>query len=121
MTYDITCDQGSTLSVVFTIQTAALAPYNLTGYDARLQVRRSYGDTNALISATLANSKLALTNPTGGVITLTLAPSDTSSIRFNEKDDDTLDCVYDLEIQSAAGAVYKPSKGAFTISREVTR
>lgn len=120
-TYDIFCDQGSTKTIVLTLQTDTLTPYNLTGFDVRLQVRRTYGDTTVLINATLTNGKLVLTNAVGGVITLNLAPADTSSIRFTNKDDDTLDCVYDLEIQSASGAVYKPFKGSFTIAREVTR
>jgi hypothetical protein len=118
---DITIDQGSSLDVVFTIQQENSSAYDLTGYDARLQVRRTYGDTTALINCTLANSKLVLTDAVGGVLTLSLAPADTSSIRFNSKDDDTLDCVYDLEIQSVAGKVFKPAKGSFILAREVTR
>lgn len=119
--YDISFDQGSSLSVVFTLQTVAQTAFNLTGYDVRLQVRRSYGATSPEINCTLANGKVALTDAVNGVITLNLAPSDTSSIKFNDKEDDTLDCVYDLEIQSPGGAVYKPVKGAFVLNREVTR
>ncbi len=118
---NINIDQGSTLNFQFNLQDPAGDPYNLTGYEARLQVRRSFGATAVEINCTLQNGKLVLTNAAEGALTLVLAPSDTSSIRFNNKEDDTLDCVYDLEVQSPSGRVYKPAKGSFTISREVTR
>lgn len=118
---DISIDQGSTKTITFNIKDSGGAAFILTGYDARLQVRRSLGDTNVLVNCTLANGKLVLTNAAGGVLTLVLGPSDTSSIRFNSVEDETLDCVYDLEIQSTLGEVAKPARGAFTITREITR
>lgn len=118
---NLVCDQGSTFTFIFNLKNDVGAAFNLTGYDARLQVRRTYGDTSTLINATLANSKLVLTNAVGGILTLTLAPSDTSSIRFNGVGDETLECVYDLEIQSSLGQVAKPARGTFTLNREVTR
>lgn len=118
-TLDITTDQGSTLNYVFTLVDVANNPFDLTGCDVRLQVRQTYGATNILINCTLANSKVVVTMP--NIITLALLPADTSSIRFLNKDDDTLDCVYDLEVQNLAGNVYKPARGSFTINREVTR
>lgn len=118
---NIAIDQGSSLVYTFTLQNDDASPYVLTGFDARLQVRRTYGDTSVLINCTVANGKLVLTNPTLGILTLVLTPADTSSIRFNNKDDDALECVYDLELIRPDGRVYKPAKGAFVISREVTR
>jgi hypothetical protein len=117
---NIEVDQGTSYSYVLTLTNSNNAIYDLTGYDARLQVRRNYGDTTVLINATLQNSKLSV-NAAAGKVTFTLAPSDTSGIRFDLKDDDTLECVYDLEIISPTGNVYKPAKGTFTIRREVTR
>jgi hypothetical protein len=119
-TGNMTCDQGSTFPLVMQINDTNGNPFNLTGYDARMQVRKTYGDTAVQINATLSNGKLVL-NAAAGTVTLTLLPSDTSSIRFNSKDDDTLDCVYDVELQSASGFVFKPLAGTFTINREVTR
>ena len=118
-TKDIAMDQGSTFTYVFTLLNATGAVFDLTGYDARLQVRKTFGATSSLISCTLANGKLSITAP--NIINLNLLPSDTSGIRFNAVDDDTLDCVYDLEIVSPASAVYKPARGTFTLNREVTR
>lgn len=118
-TLNITMDQGSSLSYAFTMIDASGNPFDLTGYDARLQVRRTYGATTPFINCTLANGKVAITSL--NVITLVLAPSDTSGERFDSKDDDTLDCVYDLEIIGPLGKVYKPARGTLTLNREVTR
>lgn len=117
---NITMDQGSTYSYTWTLTDKNNAVFDLTGYDARLQVRANYGSTSTLINATLPNGKLSI-DTVAGTVTLRLTPTDTSSIRFPAINDDTFDCVYDLEIISFAGEVAKPSKGTFTISREITR
>lgn len=118
---NLSMDQGSTKVFTFTIKDEAQAAFNLTGYDARLQVRRSLGDTTVLVNCTLANGKLVVTNALGGVLTWKVSPGDTSGIRFNAADDETLECVYDLEIQSTLGEVAKPARGTLTLNREVTR
>lgn len=117
---NIVLDQGSSYTYTFTLTDGMGAVFNLTGYDARMQVRRTYGDSTILLNATVANAKLAI-NTVLGTVTLDIAPADTNTIRFNEKDDDTLECVYDLEIVSSTGRVYKPAKGTFTLNREVSR
>jgi hypothetical protein len=114
----LSADQGSNFEHTFTLKHADGSPFDLSGYDARLQVRRTIGDTTTLINATLANGKLAIGD---GSIVFSLIPSDTTSIRFNSKDDDTLSTVFDLEIVSPAGKVDKPTRGSFTLTREVTR
>lgn len=119
---DIAMDQGSSLKYTFTLQAEGGAPFDITGYDARLQIRRSYGATGtAPISATLANNKIVLTDPANGVLELRLSPADTSGIAFASKEDESFEMVYDLEIQSPSSKVYKPARGTFTLAREVTR
>ena len=119
--YALKIDQGSTKSFVFNIKDVGGAAFNLTGYDARLQVRRTYGDTATLMNCTLANGKLVMTNAIGGVLTWKALPADSTEIRFATKDADECETVFDLEIQSAIGDVAKPARGTLTISREVTR
>jgi hypothetical protein len=116
---NITMDQGSTLVYTFNLTNTTGQPLSLTGFDARLQVRKSYGATAVEINCTIANGKLSW--GTVGQVILTLTPADTSSIRFASKDDAELVCVYDLEIIDGAGKVYKPARGDFTLNREVTR
>lgn len=115
---DITMDQGSSLTYSFTMLDDTGSAYSLVGYDARLQVRKTYGSAVVLINCTLANTKLSISS---NAVVLSLSPTDTSSILFNSRNDDSLECVYDLEIVSPAGKTYKPARGTFTLNREVTR
>ena len=119
----IVMNQGDSLTRVITIytDTAKTVPLNLTGYLVRAQVRRSYGATTVLINCTLANGKVALTNAAGGVISLILVPDDTASIRFNSVEDAETELVYDIEVESPGGQIFKAAKGTFTLMREVTR
>lgn len=121
---NITIQQGSTVEVPFQAL-RNLAPIDLTNYLVRLQVRRFIGDSTVLINATQANSKLIWTDHLTGQFKLSLVPADTSSagngkIRFSN-DEDVLDCVYDLELESPIGVVFPLCRGAFNINREVTR
>ena len=102
-----TIDQGSSQTFTFTIKDSSNNLFDLTGYDARLQVRRTFGATSVLINGTLANGKLVL-NTAASTVSWVITPADTTGIAFNAKEDDTLDCVYDLEIISPASKVYKP-------------
>lgn len=120
-TLNIEMDQGSTLEYTFTFQTVTNEPVNITGFDARLHVRKTYSASSPVITATITNTKLTVVNAAAGILKLTLTPDDTKDIRFASRDDESLECVYDLEIISPVGKVYKPARGAFTIRREVTR
>ncbi|MDP4299938.1 hypothetical protein [Leptothrix discophora] len=111
-------EQGSSYTYTFNLLDMLGDPFTLTGYDARLQVRRSYGASSVLINCTLSNSKLAIV---GNAVVLTLTPADTSSIRFAEAESETDEWVYDLEIVSPLSKVFKAAKGTITIHREVTR
>lgn len=114
-------DQGSSMTYTFNLKQQGGEPFNLADIDARLQVRRSYGATSTLINCTLANGKLVVVNAALGMLAWVIAPSDTSSITFATKEDESLETVYDLELQSASAKVYKPAKGTLTLNREVTR
>lgn len=115
---NITIDQGSSFTYTFTLTDVTNDPFDVTAYDARLMVRRSYGDTAVLMNATVTNGKLVISTNT---VAWNISPDDTSLIKFNSKDDDTLECVYDLEVISPLSKVYKAAKGTLTIYREVSR
>lgn len=116
----LTVDQGSTFEHTFTF-TVNGEPYDITGFDARMQIRRTYGDTSTVWNGTLANGKLVMVDTAAGKLKIVFAPNDFTSTRFNEKDDDTLECVFDLELIDLGGRVRKPARGTVTIYREVTR
>lgn len=120
---NITIEQGTTVEIPFAVTRASVA-VDLTGYLLRLQVRRRLSDTVVLINCTQANGKLVWVDQVAGEFKLLLTPADTNAsngkIRFG-LEEDVLDCVYDLELESAAGVVFKGCRGAFEILREVTR
>lgn len=110
--YNFTCEQGSTFTRVITLyEPDGTTPYDLTGYTARMQVRRETEESSVLVELTTANGRIVLGGEEG-TITLSLGASTTASL-----DDDG---VYDLEIVSGAN-VHKVLKGVFRLDYEVTR
>ena len=112
-TLDLFVEQGATFSYTLTLTDSAGAPVNLTGYTARMQMRRSVQSPDILISLTTANGRLVIT-PLTGVITMTISATDTAALNFQS-------AVYDLEIESAGGIVTRLIEGKVRLSLEVTR
>lgn len=122
-TYDMTCEQGSTFVRTLEIETPdptdptgeTFLPFNLAGYTARMQVRRTVDSSTVLVSLTTENGRI-LINP---------LPADENIIKVFMTDEVTSGIaqggVYDLEIESADGMVSRVLQGNFTLSPEVTR
>lgn len=111
--YDITIEQGATFSLVLTWKDSQGNPIDLTGYTAKMDVRRSYSSSDTLLSLTTSNGGVSLGGISGQVImhasaTITESISPTSAI-------------YDLELESPTGFVTRLIEGRATISPEVTR
>jgi hypothetical protein len=122
--YNITCEQGSSFLRILEIQQPDLATdptgqtfedFDLTGYTARMQVRRTIDSDSALVTLTTENLGLEInpTEDTINMIKMSMAASVTASI--------TSSGVYDLEIVDTTGFVSKVVKGVFTLVPEVTR
>jgi hypothetical protein len=122
--YNITCEQGSSFLRVLEIQQPDLEAdptgqtfedFDLTGYTARMQVRRTIDSASALVTLTTENLGLEInpTEDTINMIKMSMAASVTASI--------TSSGVYDLEIVDITGFVSKVVKGVFTLVPEVTR
>ena len=112
-TGDQVCEQGATLRRVLTLTNEDASVFVLTGYTARMQVRRTKESSDVVLSLTTENGRLVITALTG-VITLLVAAEDTAEL-------DAASYVYDLEIESSAGEVTRMFRGKFKVSREVTR
>jgi len=119
--YNITCQQGSTFGRTLTFKYPDPAspsadptylPWNLTGYTARMQVRRTIDSSTTLISLTTENGRISL-GGASGIIELNITAADTATI--------TSSGVYDLEIIASNGVVSRILQGDFTLSPEVTR
>lgn len=111
--YDILIEQGSTFILPIVWKDSNGVAINVTGYTARMQVRKTVKSTDILISATTENGRIVLGGATGAV-TVTIPATITDDITVKS-------AVYDLEMVSASGVVTRLIQGAVTISPEVTR
>ena len=110
---NLTCPQGSTFSRALTYKLDE-DPVNLTGYDARLQIREfSYSQDFILGLDSSAGSTNIYTGGSAGTINVYIQPGLT-------KDFVPGNYVYDLEIYTSEN-VYKLIQGKFTVTAEVTR
>lgn len=90
---------------------------NLTGYSAKMQVRRRAVDTNPLIELSNSNNRIAMGGVSGFLI-MSLSASETGALAPSDFDSPF---VYDLEVTSGSGEVAKLLKGIFVNLQEVTR
>lgn len=109
--YHIKMDQGSTFSLVLTYKDSSGTVINLSGYTARMQMRRNYED-DSMIELTTENGRIALGGE-AGTVTLTISATDTAALP-------PVEGVYDLELVQGS-VVDKLLAGTFSIAREVTR
>ena len=127
-TKPITIEQGATFTLPFTWHLALVdadgnlvldangnaqpgEPKDLTGWTARMQVRKKVG-SEVLLEAT---SEAGIT--LGGT-------AGTVRVKFTDEQTDTLmlkAAVYDLELEDEAGDVYRLLEGTVTIKPNVTR
>ncbi|TXH14228.1 MAG: hypothetical protein E6R03_09740 [Hyphomicrobiaceae bacterium] len=111
-TYNFTIEQGETFSRVITWNDSSNSPINLTGYTARMQIRKGGGAPELQISLTTGGGGIVL-GGVAGTITITIPASDTATM-------DAKSYVYDLELVSGSGVVTKLLKGIVSVAREVT-
>lgn len=121
--YNITCEQGSTFRRLLEIEQPDLVndptgqtfvPFDLTGYSARMQVRRTLDSSSFMLELTTGNGSL-LINPADEInqIFIDVSASVTASVQTSG--------FYDIEIENGDGVVSRILQGTFTLSPEVTR
>lgn len=88
-------------------------PVDLTGCEARMQVRAEVESADVLLSLTDANGGIVLGGATG-VIDLYVSDEDTGAIDWDGG-------VWDLEIVHPGGEVTRLAQGSVSVSPEVTR
>lgn len=121
--YDMTCEQGTT----FIRTLAVLQPdlendptgetfeiMDLTGYTARMQVRRTLESTSKILDLTTSNGALDVVFQDQVNVVRIFLPADvTASVDTSG--------VYDLELVNQGGEVSRLVEGNFIVVREVTR
>lgn len=86
-------------------------PYDLTGWSARMQVRKSV-NSPVLLNGSTQNGRIIMSEE-GRV-----------DIKFTDEDTDVLtvkSALYDLELENPEGDVFRLLEGAVTISPNITR
>jgi hypothetical protein len=121
--YDITCQQGSTFTRLIEIEQPDLEldptgntfeEFNLSGYEARMQVRRTIDSAGFLLELSTQNGALTINpNTAQNQIMIEVSAEVTASVNTNG--------VYDVEIISSSGVVSRVLQGKFNLSPEVTR
>lgn len=119
--HDITIEQGATfrLSLIWrepTVNEVAGDPIDLTGYTARMQVRRKHTSDTTILSLTSAAGDITLGGAAGTIVVVATAAA-TAAI---DTDNKTLSAVYDLELINGS-TVTRLLEGSVTITPEVTR
>jgi len=110
--YDITMYQGASFDYTFAWKIDD-TPVNLVGYSARMQVRRSHPDPIVFIEMTTENGRITL-GGSAGTISLQMPPEETEFVGAAVY-------IYDIELESPQGEVYRLLEGKFIVSPEVTR
>ena len=111
--HDIVIEQGATFRLSLVWKDSLAVPVNLTGYTARMQVRRAYGDSVTQLNLTTENGSITL-GGSAGTIEVVAAATMTDDIVARTG-------VYDLELASSSGVVTRLVEGKVTIKPEVTR
>lgn len=118
---DLEVFQGAYWSQRLEYQDSNEQPIDLTGYTARMQVRRTVDtEGDPIIELTSSNGRITIgdPDPTDGVLLLEIAAEDTAGLPampFDRK------WRYDLELVPAGGEVRRLTMGKFVVSLEVTR
>ncbi len=110
--YDFSIYQGTTFERLMTYKDGAGVVINLSGYSARMKIRKTWGAAVLLELTSGANGGivLAATSPN---ITVTITPALTAPLSFEY-------AVYDLEIESPSGKVDRLLQGRVALNKEVT-
>ena len=109
-TYDFQARQGATFDRSFTWKPGGTAA-DLTGFTARMQVRRTVRSTEPVVSLTHSSG---ITLGADGTVSLLIAASEMGAIPARRY-------VYDIELIDAGGKVHPVLDGAFVVTAEVTR
>lgn len=110
--YDLTIYQGANFELQLTWRDADNEPIDLTGYQARLQVRVRPSAEDVLMSLTETDGiVLAATSPN---IVISRTPAQTAALSWD-------DAVYNLELDNGSGDVSRLLEGLAILSPEVAR
>lgn len=124
--YDIVIEQGADWRLVITWKDANSNPMNLTGYQARMQVRESFASKVKVFDLTTENGRITL-DAANGIVTMHMDAAVTAGAVINPAKTAWIDgkqaqqLVFDLEMIAQDGAVTRLIQGAALFVPEVTK
>lgn len=110
--HDITIEQGATFQLSLIWKDSDAVPIDITGYTARMQVRRRHTSDTTMLEFTSAAGDITLGGAAGTIVVSADAPLTGETARS---------AVYDIELVSPAGVITRLLEGDVTITPEVTR
>jgi hypothetical protein len=110
-TANLFIEQGATFTSDVTIKDSVGEPFDLTGYSASAKMALGYASTRTRVTI---NTSI-YSDPTTGIITLSLTPTETSNLEAPAR------YVYDVEIlKTSDNSVVRVIQGIITVSPNVT-
>lgn len=107
ITANLSIDQGSTFSASLSITSTGNIPFDLTGWTAASQIRKTY-------TSSVAQTFNAVINvPTAGIVNLELTDEMSAVLKPGRY-------VYDVVIEKN-GEIYRAIEGIVTVNASVTR
>lgn len=111
--YDIVVERGAVFNRVLTWRDANNSLVNLSGYTARLHVKKAFSDASTVFEMTTENGRITL-GGAAGTITLYISANDTDDIIAET-------CVYDLKLVPAnTNNAVRLVEGTFDVVPQVT-
>lgn len=111
--YDLLIEQGATFIKDLVWKDSTGTAIDVTGYTARMQIRRNKSAVDVLLTATTENGYITM-GTTDGAIDIEIPDTVTAALTATRG-------MYDLEVISPGGVVTRLIEGTVEISREVTR
>lgn len=107
---NFSAEEGATFRTSFTITIAESGlPWDLTGFSARMQVRRNYSSTDTLLN--LSSDNGITLGDAAGTIDIEVLNLQVSQGSY----------VYDFELESAGGEIWRVLTGRFSVAPNVTK
>lgn len=110
--HDFVCDQGATFIASMTYLSTDGTPVDLTGYTARMSIRKTVEDAEEIFQASTTNGHITL-GGVAGTVNINIAANHTSEFPAG-------DWLYDLELVTGA-TVIRLVQGCFIVDPEITR
>ena len=115
MAVAISMTRGDTFTFNLAV-TQSGAAYNLTGASIRMTAKWNYTDAdNAAVFSRTIGSGITVTNAAGGLATVSIAPSNTSSLPAT-----TTNLYYDIQVTDSGANIYTVAYGVLTVNPDVS-